>query len=90
MPKSWRLVGPLAHGASPFIADERLWCAICADETKVETAIGERGGVSVYRRRCQRCGHVLQHGIDRRRLLAREPLPASVIAFIRETGRDRR
>ena len=92
MPKAWNLAGRIDHGASPFTAQDAgfVWCPHCLQDVKPETAVGDRDGVHVYRRRCLRCGNVLQYGIDRRRLLSSEPLPAAALRFVQDTAPDRR
>ena len=66
------------------------YCKECKMDVDVEIEAGHSEGVDVYRKRCRRCGAVMQYGMARRRLLSLEPLPAKAIQFIQETGKDRR
>lgn len=66
------------------------YCKDCKMDVDVQIEAGNADGVDVYRKRCKRCGNVMQWGIARRRLLSPEPLPAAALKFIQETGKDRR
>jgi len=68
------------------------WCRTCKMDVDVQVEAANAGGVDVYRKRCKRCGGVMQHGIARRFVTAenKKPLPRKAWEFIKQLGRDRR
>jgi hypothetical protein len=58
-------------------------------DVDVQIEAGNADGVDVYRKRCKRCGYVMQYGMGRRYMLGDEPMPQKAINFIRETGINR-
>ncbi len=68
------------------------WCRFCKMDVDVQVEAANADGVDVYRKRCKRCGGVIQHGIGRRHISEKEskPLPKKAINFIRQKGKDRR
>ena len=77
----------------PIAIIEHLeWCRICKMDVDVQTESANAEGVDVYRKRCKRCGGVIQHGIARRHIdgTNQKPLPKKAVEFIQKTGTDRR
>jgi hypothetical protein len=74
------------------LEDKLEWCNVCKMDVDVQVETASAGGVDVYRKRCMRCGKVIQHGIGRRHIdgSIKKPLPKEARAFIKKTGRDRR
>jgi len=66
------------------------YCKTCDMDVDVTIEAGNAGGIDVYRKLCNRCGHVMQHGIAKRHLAQAKPLPRAAIEFIRQKGSDRR
>ena len=66
------------------------YCRTCRMDVDIDIEAANAEGVDVYRKRCRRCGDVMQWGIAKRTLLAGSPLPAKALKFVAETGRDRR
>ncbi len=68
------------------------WCRFCKIDVDVQVEAANADGVDVYRKRCKRCGNVIQHGIGRRHISGDnlKPLPLKAIKFIRQKGIDRR
>jgi len=66
------------------------WCHICQMDVDTDVETANADGVDVYRKRCKRCGKVIQWGIGRRHITEAKPLPEKALKFVQETGRDRR
>ncbi|HDY68163.1 MAG TPA: hypothetical protein ENH85_10260 [Candidatus Scalindua sp.] len=68
------------------------YCKTCKLDVDVQIEAANADGVDVYRKRCKRCGNVIQHGIARRHMTSKnsKPLPQKAINFIKQRGRDRR
>lgn len=67
------------------------YCTTCQDEIDTQTEQGKWGKVWVYRKRCLRCGSVIQWGVAKVCLQSKDPLMMkSVASWIRATGQDRR
>jgi hypothetical protein len=68
------------------------WCRFCKMDVDVQVEAANADGVDVYRKRCKRCGNVIQHGIGKRHIDGTnlKPLPLKAIKFIRQKGTDRR
>jgi hypothetical protein len=75
----------------PLQSVEKLeWCGVCKMDVDVQVEAANADGVDVYRKRCLRCGGIIQFGIARRHLTSGKPIPAAAVKFIRRSGRDRR
>ena len=59
-------------------------------DVSVDVESANADGIDVYRKRCQRCGNVMQWGIASRDLRSEKPLPDKAFQFVKETGKDRR
>jgi len=61
-------------------------------DVDVDVEAANAGGVDVYRKRCRRCGGVVQHGIGQREISGDtfKELPRQAMEFIQKKGRDRR
>lgn len=67
------------------------WCKTCQIEVSTETDKGSFRNVKVYRKRCLRCGRIIQWGIDRTVLFSGDPeTMATAKAWVATIGRDRR
>jgi hypothetical protein len=66
------------------------WCHVCKMDVDTDVETANADGVDVYRKRCKRCGGIIQWGIGRRHITKAEPLPAKAYEFVSRTGRDRR
>ena len=64
------------------------WCRYCKMDVDVNVEAANADGTDVYRKRCGRCGQVIQWGVGHRNQDTR-PYSTSAIRFIRETGADR-
>lgn len=69
---------------------KQFYCTKCKEDTDTEVERGDAEGVYVYRRRCRRCGGVIEYGMDRRALTGEKPISRAAMRWIRETGKDRR
>ena len=67
-------------------------CQYCEIDVDVTVEVGQQDGIDLYRKRCNRCGRVVLNGIGMRHLTTDSiiHLPASVVRFIQERGKDRR
>lgn len=66
------------------------YCVACNDEVDVEVEEGKWRNVFVYRKRCLRCGDVVQWGVAKAALQSSDPLiRADVAAWVQSTGKDR-
>lgn len=68
------------------------YCKSCEMDVDTQVEAGNAGGVDVYRKRCKRCGEVMQHGIGMRNVAsdAITKLPKEALDFIKQRGPDRR
>lgn len=67
------------------------YCSSCQDDVDVEVDEGKWGKVFVYRKRCLRCGIVMQWGVAKAALQSTDPtLTKDVAMWIQTTGKDRR
>lgn len=68
------------------------WCHCCQMDVDVQIEAANADGVDVYRKRCKRCGYVMQHGIGKRHFdgTNTKPLPVKALNFIKQRGIDRR
>jgi hypothetical protein len=73
-----------------FVIAHLEWCSECSMDVSATVEAANADGVNVYRKRCQRCGSVMQWGISKQNLLDPKTLPAKAFKFVRETGKDRR
>ncbi len=73
-----------------YLIENLEWCHCCQMDVDIQVEAGNADGVDVYRKRCKRCGYVMQYGMGRRHMLSDKPMPQKAINFIRETGSDRR
>lgn len=79
-------------GLSPIESVAELdYCRTCDDEVAVEIEQGKWQDLFVYRKRCRRCGQVMQWGVGTATLRSADPATMKAVAsWIRETGTDRR
>ncbi len=75
-----------------YLIESLEWCHCCQMDVDVQVEAGNADGVDVYRKRCKRCGYVMQYGMARRHIdgSSLKPLPQKAINFIIKTGTDRR
>ncbi len=74
-----------------YLIEDLEWCRSCKMDVDVQVEAANADGIDVYRKRCKRCGDVIQHGIARRHVTEEgEPLPQKAMNFIRKKGVDRR
>lgn len=67
------------------------YCTSCKDEVDVEVDQGKWQQVFVYRKRCLRCGHVVQWGVAKAQWQDSDPATMEAVAsWIQQTGIDRR
>lgn len=66
------------------------YCKVCNMDVDKQVEAAWADGVYVYRKRCGRCGSIMQWGIAKDVLKGQKPLPLKAVSFIRETGKDRR
>lgn len=67
------------------------YCRHCRDEVSVEVDEGRWECIWVYRKRCLRCGNVIQWGAAKAAFDAPTPQTVqAVTSWIRATGKDRR
>ncbi len=66
------------------------WCRFCKMDVDVQVEAANADGIDVYRKRCKRCGNVMQHGMARRNIVDTKPLPKKARDFIKQKGIDRR
>jgi hypothetical protein len=60
-------------------------------DVDVQIEAANADGTYVYRKRCKRCGKVMQHGIANPDLFnENKPLPKKALEFIQKSGKDRR
>lgn len=70
---------------------ELEYCRFCNDEVGVEVDEGKWGAIWVYRKRCLRCGQVIQWGAAKSAFETTDKDTADAVAsWIRATGKDRR
>lgn len=75
----------------PLYSEEKLeWCTICKMDVDVQVETANANGTDVYRKRCKRCGQVMQWGIGQRHLTGEKSISKEAIRFIQESGQDRR
>jgi len=77
----------------PIQLTEHLeWCRFCKMDVDVQVEAANAGGIDVYRKRCKRCGGVMQHGIGQRHVRGDtvKPLPRAALEFIQKRGKNRR
>ena len=78
----------------PKGVDAKLeYCRHCQMDVDVQIEAANADGVDVYRKRCKRCGSVIQHGIAQRFVWGSrtlKPFSKKVVEFIQSRGRDRR
>ena len=87
----WDMRPGFQLGGSPFESLGSVYCTKCKMETDVDTDAVCQGGIYSYRRRCLRCGHVIQKGAYATPLVhGDKPLPPVVFEWMFESGRDRR
>jgi hypothetical protein len=68
---------------------ELEYCPQCNDEVTVEVDEGKWKVIWVYRKRCLRCGSVIQWGAARAAFDSPDPATVEAVAsWIRETGKD--
>lgn len=78
-------------GGSPFETLGTVYCNHCKMETDVDTDAVSNAGIYAYRRRCLRCGNIIQKGAYAAPLVCGDkPMPSAVFEWVTETGRDRR
>lgn len=66
------------------------YCGKCDDEVDVEVDEGKWKSVFVYRKRCLRCGSVIQWGVAKVHLNSTDPtINKEVAEWIQQTGQDR-
>ena len=77
---------------SIYLIEKLEWCHCCQMDVDVKIEAAHADGVDVYRKRCKRCGYVMQHGVARRHMTVEnsKPLPQKAINFIKQRGTDRR
>lgn len=67
------------------------YCLTCKDEVDVEVEQGKWQHVFVYRKRCLRCGHIVQWGVASEHLQSPDPATMEAVSsWIQHTGVDRR
>jgi len=49
-----------------YVVQHLEWCRGCKMDVDVDVEAANAGGVDVYRKRCRRCGYVIQNGIGQR------------------------
>jgi hypothetical protein len=73
------------------VVEHLEWCRHCEMDVDVQIEAANADGTDVYRKRCKRCGQVMQWGIARRSLNNKDkPISQRAKRFIQETGQDRR
>ena len=74
------------------IIEHLEYCKTCQMDVDVQIEAANADGVDVYRKRCKRCGNVIQWGIGQRMVTSEnaKPIPQKAIKFIQETGKNRR
>lgn len=72
------------------VVEHLEWCRGCQMDVTIHVEAANADGVDVYRKRCERCGQVIQWGMGKRALIGKKPLPMKAFQFIKETGRNRR
>jgi len=98
LPKNKRPWWHISHRLlrNPFdpqpIVQHLEWCRYCKMDVDIQVEAANADGVDVYRKRCNRCGKVMQWGMGRREMTKEnsKPLPVKAMQFIRESGKDRR
>lgn len=66
------------------------YCGTCQMDVDTQIEAANAQGVDVYRKRCGRCGHIMQWGMGKRHLDSQKPLPKKAFEFISQSGQDRR
>jgi hypothetical protein len=70
---------------------ELEYCQFCKDEVSVEVDQGKWQVIWVYRKRCLRCGKVIQWGAAKEAFTKTDKATVDAIAsWVQATGRDRR
>jgi putative component of membrane protein insertase Oxa1/YidC/SpoIIIJ protein YidD len=70
---------------------EMEYCPTCQDEVDIEVDEGKWKTIFVYRKRCLRCGSVIQWGVAKVHLQSTDPVINQEVAeWIQQSGTDRR
>lgn len=77
--------------SSPFTSDgNRRYCLTCKMDVDCELAAAHRGTTFVFRRRCRRCGTVIERGVNDNVVLVTGQWNAAAVAWTHAPGEDRR
>ena len=88
--RPWYMMSYPRSGRNPFQSLGLDYCMFCKQEVDTDTEAYQRTNTYVYRRRCVRCGQVINWGVyDNCALISPTPLLKAAKEWVTEPGQDR-
>lgn len=88
--RPWYMMNHPRSGRNPFQSLGMDYCLFCKQDVDTDTEAYMREDTYVYRRRCVRCGQVINWGVyNNVALVSPVPLLKAAMNWVTEPGQDR-